>query len=81
MATKAQVLEDLENGRGCLGRADDDEPVFVLRAQDKIAAPLIRLWADWAEREGSPKSLDAMAIADEFERWARNHPQRMKWPD
>jgi hypothetical protein len=35
----------------------------------------------WAERMGSPKSLDAMAVADEFERWAKNHPQRMKWPD
>ena len=81
MATKAQILDDLTHGRGCLGRADLDEPLFVLRAQDLIAAPLIRLWADWAERVRSPKSLDTMAVADEFDRWARAHPDRMKWPD
>jgi hypothetical protein len=81
MATKAQILDDLANGRGCLGRADPDEPIFCLRGQDLISEPLIRLWADWAERVGSPKSLDAMAIADEFARWARNHTDRMKWPD
>jgi hypothetical protein len=81
MANKAMILDDLANGRGCLGRAANDEPLFVLRAQDLIAAPLIRLWADWAGRMNSPKHLDALAVADEFDRWARTHPDRMKWPD
>jgi hypothetical protein len=36
------------NGRGCLGRAADDEPVFVLRGQDMLAPDLIDLWAGCA---------------------------------
>src|ERR1700730_449746 len=33
-------------GEGCLGKAADDEPVFILRAQDIFAPDLVREWAD-----------------------------------
>src|SRR5208282_304855 len=33
-------------GPSCLTKAADDEPVFVLRANDELAAPIIRLWAE-----------------------------------
>ena len=33
-------------GKGCLGKAADDEPVFILRAQDMLAADLVDKWAN-----------------------------------
>jgi hypothetical protein len=81
MATKAIELERLANGQGCLGRADDDEPLFILRAQDRLAAPLVWLWAELAHRLGVPKALEATAIAEDMNRWGRTHPDRVKWPD
>lgn len=33
-------------GRGCLGKAADDEPVFILRAQDTFAPKVVEFWAE-----------------------------------
>jgi hypothetical protein len=54
-----------------LGRAQDDEPIFVLRAQDTLAPALVRRWADEAERAGCPavKFIEARAVADAMEQW------------
>jgi hypothetical protein len=46
MATKREVLEAALRGEGCLGKAADDEPVFVLRAQDALSDELVDKWAD-----------------------------------
>jgi len=61
-----------------LGKAQDDEPIFVLRAQDRLAPELVRRWADEAERAGcsSAKVIEARTVADAMERW----PSR-KLPD
>lgn len=45
MLTKKEVLEAALRGEGCLGKAADDEPVFVLRAQDALASELVDIWA------------------------------------
>ena len=45
MITKKEVLEAANRGEGCLGKAADNEPVFVLRAQDIHAADLVEKWA------------------------------------
>lgn len=45
MLTKRQVLDAANRGEGTLGKAADDEPVFVLRAQDALAADLVETWA------------------------------------
>ena len=77
MATKKEVLEQALRGEGCLGRAADDEPVFVLRAQDKVASPLVSDWADFAEALGCPpeKIADARALADQMRAWSpRKNP-------
>ena len=37
--------EELSNPFGCLGKAADDEPIFVLRGQDLLAPTLVRQWA------------------------------------
>lgn len=49
MATKLQELKLANAGQGCLGKAKDDEPVFILRAQDEFAPALVQQWADRME--------------------------------
>lgn len=62
----------------CLRKAAINEPIFVLRAQDKLAPMLVRLWAQAAEIAGCPshKCDEAMDLADAMEVW----PNR-KFPD
>lgn len=57
--------------RGTITRAADDEPVFVLRAQDVHAPDLVRAWAHYALNTGLPrdKFQSALALADEMEQW------------
>ncbi|MEP6916185.1 MAG: hypothetical protein ABJC89_11090 [Acidobacteriota bacterium] len=54
-----------------LNNAGDDEPIFVLRAQDQLAADVVRQWADAAERAGCAheKVVEARAVADVMEAW------------
>ena len=45
--------DELSNPNSCLNRAADDEPVFVLRANDENAAPAVAAWArDYLESKG-----------------------------
>lgn len=73
MAIKSEELV-----RGCIAKASDDEPVFVLRAQDLLAPQLVRLWAERADLHGcGPEKVEeAYKLADAMERW----PNR-KFPD
>ena len=54
-----------------LMKAKDDEPIFVLRAQDKLAAGVVRQWAEQAAQAGcgNAKVREAREIADAMERW------------
>jgi hypothetical protein len=36
--------ENINNPHSCWNRAEDDEPVFVLRAHDPLATELVRDW-------------------------------------
>lgn len=78
MATKQEELEMATRGTGCLGKAADDEPVFVLRAQDRLAPALVRAWANLAHRHGCSelKVAEARALAARMDAW----PSR-KFPD
>ena len=78
MATAKEEYEKAMRGEGCLGKAADDEPVFVLRAQDKLAPGLIELWAEGAEghRCAPEKVAEARALAARMRAW----PNR-KYPD
>jgi hypothetical protein len=44
LATKREELALASSGLGCLGKAADDEPVFVLRAQDINAPQVVEEW-------------------------------------
>lgn len=65
-------------GKGCLGKAADDEPVFILRAQDMLAADLVDTWATQAKVAGC--NWDKVREARELAQAMREWPQR-KNPD
>lgn len=71
MATAKEVYESAMRGEGALGRAADDEPVFVLRAQDELAPLAVEVWAKMAENNGcnAPKVAEAIAIAAKMRAW------------
>lgn len=54
-----------------------DEPVFILRAQDALAADMVEKWAIHARSVGCDidKVNEAFAIAEEMRRWhTRKNP-------
>jgi hypothetical protein len=57
-----------------LRRIPGEEPIFILRAQDKLAADVVRYWADRAEAEDvtSRKVREARDWATEMERWPKH---------
>jgi ribosome-binding protein aMBF1 (putative translation factor) len=77
MATKRESQTD-----GVLSRTPADEPVFILRAQDKAAPKLVRQWAadfmKFHEKAGSQgrdlaraivKHTEAIETAEAMEAW------------
>lgn len=78
MGIKSQELVN-----GCFAKASPDEPLFVLRATDKMAPGLVRKWAEQfrqhhlkAGTEGHAlakaisKHTEALAVADAMEAWS-----------
>lgn len=64
---------ELNNPESCLNRAAHDEPVFVLRAKDPIAAMAIRHWATMAHGiHEAEKISEAIHLADDMDTW-RSH--------
>jgi hypothetical protein len=61
--------EDYQRIQDPAGLIPENEPVFLLRAQDKVAARVVRAWALYNQQEGgdpmlSQKALDHAAIMD-----------------
>lgn len=54
-----------------MSRLEPGEPVFVIRARDRVSAATVRAWAALAHRAGSPDALieQALAQADAMEAW------------
>lgn len=75
-----QALRDKKSNQvyGCLGKAAMDETLFVLKSTDKLAPPIIELWANLADLHGAPeeKVIGAISDARAMESW----PVR-KFPD
>jgi hypothetical protein len=65
----------------CLDKVGDDEPIFVLRAQDKLAPALVKLWVAMAKLNGlSPeRQAEAIELAEKMEDWQVK--VRNKFPD
>lgn len=84
--------EELESTTGCLAKAADDEPIFVLRAQDATAPMAVRNWIDGVVvqhyRDGQVMSVklrskleEARRLAVRMEQWQRANPHLVKVPD
>ncbi len=57
----------------------DDEPIFVLRAKDRLA---VRTLIAYFSAIDEPERARAVAARlEDFKRFAREHPERMKDPD
>lgn len=70
---------ELSSPSSCLNRADENEPVFVLRANDELAPGAVRHWAaqyiatkgGWEAMTGRQhtKYQEAMKLADQMDEW------------
>lgn len=71
--------DELEIESSCFNKAADDEPLFVLRAKDPLAANTVRAWCVIATDSGQhepAKIAEARALADSMEAWrAEHYPQ------
>jgi len=72
----------MDNGTiqdSCLEKVKPGEPIFVLRAQDRLAPIVVRLWADIAALHGAPvdRISEALNCAGLMEEWAGEK----KFPD
>lgn len=77
MALAKVERERAARGEGCLGKAADDEPVFILRGQDVLAADLVERWALEAQQVGCPwdKVREARELAQQMREWpGRKNP-------
>jgi hypothetical protein len=68
MATKSE-------GDSCYKKAGMDEPIFVLRATDRLAPGMVEAWADEAEEQGVPevKVSEARHLALRMREWQAVH--------
>lgn len=68
----AMLREKLDSGL-----LDPEEPLFTLRAQDKLAPLVIRMWVELYDfTVGGAEGVEALELAEEMEAW----PKR-KLPD
>lgn len=78
--------DELANPNSCLNKAADDEPIFVLRANDPVAASIVRQWGNEylvEKRENSTdgcltkrqldKAKEARDLADAMDAWREAH--------
>lgn len=81
--TKAEVLTENAQGRGCLGRSADDEPLFVLCARDLTSDTAVRYWINLAAHAGASdaKLNDARRVADAMRDWRERQADGGKVPD
>lgn len=63
----------------CLQKAGDNEPIFVLRAQDTLAPEVVRTWAAIANSKGVPfeKVGEALNQAARMEEWAASNASKI----
>ena len=75
---------ELSDRRSCLSRAQNDEPIFVMRANDPIAPTTVRFWARiyGEEKAAQPggmtdeqvaKQIEAQELAGKMERWRQEN--------
>ncbi len=73
--------EDYNRIQDPLGEIGEDEPVFLLRAQDALAPRIVAKYAELAAQMGCQRGLidSALAWEAEMRKWQRIN--KCKWPD
>lgn len=61
--TKQEAVERMLAGEGALGKARDEEPIFVLRAKDRFAPLLVQTWCDLMREHASPGAAEKIEDA------------------
>jgi hypothetical protein len=56
-------------GKVDIGKVGADEPVFILRAQDKLAEPAIEMYRQLAASHGSKVAEALQKEIDRFRQW------------
>lgn len=67
---------EIADPESCLNKADPDEPLFVLRAHDPLAASCVRSWCNAAAQDtvhSDAKVHEAKMVADAMDRWRQSH--------
>ncbi|MBI2869667.1 MAG: hypothetical protein HYX96_07575 [Chloroflexi bacterium] len=59
-------------GKISIPRIGDDEPVFILRAQDKLAGAALEMYRSLAESHGRPLASSLQKEIDSFKQWKGN---------
>lgn len=73
--------DELRTPTSCLSKAAPDEPIFVLRAKDPLAAQVVRLWADMADGiHEKDKTNEARQLAGAMDYWRDPPPDVAKAP-
>ena len=70
-----------KNNDSCLAKVADDEPIFVLRAQDSLMPTTLATWIGLARWYGvsAAKIQEAENLLDAVYEWQKNHTH--KTPD
>jgi hypothetical protein len=82
-STAAPDLDDLSDElHALLADLPEDEPIFVLRAQDRVAPMAVRSWIMYAERCGADDPTVSSGVRTETHMilWQENNPLRVKVP-
>lgn len=66
--------DELKDPKSCFNKAAPEEPVFVLRAKDAVAAQTVRHWATMAVGVHEPKKIEsALQLADAMDTWRQRN--------
>ena len=65
-----------------MGKAEPDEPYFVLLGRDKHAAELVRKWATQRHAEGGDGEvvMEALGIAADMDKFHMDYDKRVRPP-
>ena len=68
----------------CLDKAGNEEPIFVLRAKDLFAIPVIEVWLMWFENlhgQSHPKAIEARMLVNKMLAWQGVPANGARLPD
>jgi hypothetical protein len=79
MGIAKQERIDAMNGKGPLGKAAPDEPVFILRAQVKMMPSVVQIWTDELASllgQDHPKVKEARELLEKARFWQAQNPTK-----